>query len=232
MNRKLAWLSGYAIAMAALEAIVVVYLRTLYYPEDVRLIFPLKFMAELDFVLELGREAAAVAMILAVAALSEWERRGRVFAAFVYVFGVWDVFYYVWLKVMIGWPMSWLEWDVLFLDAMDLARALDLPGDDRASLHRLGLADAQVQRLRQLLEDSVGPLRRRLDPVHRHFFAARDSDTGDGGCGGHTRLCADNLLVVALPSWLRAHDGGNGASSMNGDRFSLLRCRRAARVDP
>ncbi len=115
MNRKLACLSGYAIAMAALEAIVVVYLRMLYYPEDVRLIFPLKFMTELDFVLELGREAATVAMILAVAALSEWERRGRVFAAFIYVFGVWEVFYYVWLKVMIGWPMSWLEWDVLFL---------------------------------------------------------------------------------------------------------------------
>ena len=115
MNRKLAWLSVYAIAMAALEAIVVVYLRKLYYPEDVRLIFPLKFIAELDFVLELGREAATVAMILAVATLSERERRGRVFGAFVYVFGLWDVFYYVWLKVMIGWPMSWLEWDVLFL---------------------------------------------------------------------------------------------------------------------
>ena len=115
MRRKLVVLSGYAIAMAALEAIVAVYLRMLYYPEDVRLIFPLKFMAELNFALELGREAATVAMILAVAALSEWERRGRFFAAFVYVFGVWDVFYYVWLKVMIGWPTSWLDWDVLFL---------------------------------------------------------------------------------------------------------------------
>jgi len=37
-------------------------------------------MAELDFVLELGREAATIAMILAVSALSERERGWRVFA--------------------------------------------------------------------------------------------------------------------------------------------------------
>ena len=34
---------------------------------------------------------------------------------FLFVFGVWDIFYYVWLKVLIGWPVSWLEWDILFL---------------------------------------------------------------------------------------------------------------------
>ena len=31
------------------------------------------------------------------------------------MFGVWDLFYYLWLKVLIGWPRTWLEWDVLFL---------------------------------------------------------------------------------------------------------------------
>ena len=31
------------------------------------------------------------------------------------MFGVWDLFYNVWLKVLIDWPQSWLEWDVLFL---------------------------------------------------------------------------------------------------------------------
>ena len=29
--------------------------------------------------------------------------------------GFWDICYYIWLKVTIGWPTSWLEWDVLFL---------------------------------------------------------------------------------------------------------------------
>ena len=37
------------------------------------------------------------------------------FAAFVFVFGVWDIFYYVWLKILMNWPQSWWEWDVLFL---------------------------------------------------------------------------------------------------------------------
>jgi hypothetical protein len=50
-------------------------------------------------------------MILTVVAV----RTSRTFAAFVFVFGVWDLFYYLWLRVLMGWPRSWLEWDVLFL---------------------------------------------------------------------------------------------------------------------
>jgi len=30
-------------------------------------------------------------------------------------FGVWDIFYYAWLKVMYGWPRSPFDWDILFL---------------------------------------------------------------------------------------------------------------------
>ena len=30
-------------------------------------------------------------------------------------FGMWDIFYYVFLRVMSGWPRSLLDWDVLFL---------------------------------------------------------------------------------------------------------------------
>jgi hypothetical protein len=30
-------------------------------------------------------------------------------------FGAWDIFYYVWLKVFLGWPPSLLTWDILFL---------------------------------------------------------------------------------------------------------------------
>jgi hypothetical protein len=28
---------------------------------------------------------------------------------------VWDLFYYVWLRLLLGWPPSLLTWDVLFL---------------------------------------------------------------------------------------------------------------------
>ena len=41
-------------------------------------------------------------------------RRQRLAYALV-AFGVWDIFYYVWLKVLTGWPHSLLDWDVLFL---------------------------------------------------------------------------------------------------------------------
>jgi hypothetical protein len=36
-------------------------------------------------------------------------------AAFAVVFGLWDIFFYVFLKVMIDWPASLFTWDILFL---------------------------------------------------------------------------------------------------------------------
>lgn len=108
------WLTLFAIAMAHTEAALVVHLRSLYYPENPVTIFPLQILSQRDLGIELVREAATLIMILSVAALAE---RGyvRVFAAFLYVFGWWDLAYYAWLKQMIGWPTDWLEWDVLFL---------------------------------------------------------------------------------------------------------------------
>ncbi len=100
--------------MAMVEAAVVIHLRGLYYPQDRLAIFPLQMLSDADLWLELAREAATLVMLFAVAALTE---RGavRVFAAFVYVFGLWDLCYYLWLKLFLGWPVSWSEWDVLFL---------------------------------------------------------------------------------------------------------------------
>ena len=37
------------------------------------------------------------------------------FAYFLYIFAVWDIFYYVFLKITVNWPSSILTWDVLFL---------------------------------------------------------------------------------------------------------------------
>jgi hypothetical protein len=110
----LLWLAAYAVAMALVEAAIVVHLRHVYYLENPRALFPLQLLSADDLALELAREAATVIMILAVAVLAA--RSGmRRFAAFVYVFGLWDLFYYFWLKVYLGWPTQWLEWDILFL---------------------------------------------------------------------------------------------------------------------
>ncbi len=63
---------------------------------------------------ELGRELSTIVMLAAVACIAAkrfWER----FGYFLVIFGVWDIFYYVWLKVTIGWPSSLFDWDILFL---------------------------------------------------------------------------------------------------------------------
>lgn len=110
--RTLLWVAFFGIAMAVVEAAIVVYLRKLYYPEGFS--FPLKLIDVTTFVIELTREAATVVMLCAVGALAGrrfWER----FAYFLVAFGVWDIAYYIWLKVFLGWPSSLLDWDILFL---------------------------------------------------------------------------------------------------------------------
>ncbi|MCK5361057.1 MAG: hypothetical protein KAJ95_10550, partial [Gammaproteobacteria bacterium] len=104
----------FTIGMAQVEASLVVHLRSIYYPGNPLEIFPLNLLTHRDFAIEVARELATVVMILSVALLTA---RGfiRVFATFVFIFGLWDLFYYFWLKIMIGWPVSWFEWDVLYL---------------------------------------------------------------------------------------------------------------------
>lgn len=115
MKRTLFWLAIFAIAMAYLEAAIVVYLRELYYPGNILKLFPPKLFTNFDLTVELGREAATVVMMYSIARLVNVKNATRTFAAFVFLFGVWDLFYYIWLKVLIGWPVAWLEWDILFL---------------------------------------------------------------------------------------------------------------------
>ena len=116
-------------------------MRHLYYANNPLEIFPLQFLDSYDTVLELSREAATVSMILTVALLADRSSRTRTFAAFVFVFGVWDLFYYFWLKVLMGWPRSWLEWDVLFLIPSVWLGPVDLSRDDLVAVHCLGILD-------------------------------------------------------------------------------------------
>jgi len=98
--------------MALVEAVVVIYLRALYYPEGFS--FPLKIITTKHFIFEIVREAATILMLISVGALIGkrfWEK----FAYFLIFFGFWDIFYYIWLKIAIGWPLSLLDWDILFL---------------------------------------------------------------------------------------------------------------------
>ena len=109
---KWIWISLYAVAMGYLEASVVIYLRAIYYPEGFD--FPLKVMDHRLAVTEIYREAATIIMILAVGILMSRQRLQR-FAWFLVVFGIWDIAYYAFLKLLIGWPGSVLTFDILFL---------------------------------------------------------------------------------------------------------------------
>jgi len=112
MRNKVLLLVVFALAMGYLEAAVVVYLRAIFYPEGFG--FPIRNMDLHLAAVELGREGATIVMLLAAAFIAEATRRGRL-ACFMLLFGVWDLAYYVFLRVTLSWPESLLTWDLLFL---------------------------------------------------------------------------------------------------------------------
>ena len=103
----------YAAAMAWVESAVVFYLRTMIGRVELYQADPLPVIGGFAAV-ELPRELATLVMLLAVGCLAGRTRRARLGYAAI-AFGVWDIFYYVFLKVICGWPHSWLDWDILFL---------------------------------------------------------------------------------------------------------------------
>ena len=111
-SRRTVWLVLFAVAMGFLEAAVVVYLRELYYPDGFR--FPLALLPDRIAWTELGRELTTLIMLLAIAMIAGRNRLDRFFV-FGFLFGVWDIVYYVGLWLFLGWPESLFTWDVLFL---------------------------------------------------------------------------------------------------------------------
>jgi hypothetical protein len=106
------WLIAFSIAMGFLETAVVIYLRLLYYPQGFG--FPLVVLSYDVGLVEIFREAATIIMLLGVGVLTGSNPRQR-FAFFLMSFAIWDLFYYVFLKVFLDWPASWFTWDILFL---------------------------------------------------------------------------------------------------------------------
>jgi hypothetical protein len=102
----------FAISMGFLEAIVVVYIRELYYPDGFR--FPLKELPPRLIMIEWVREISTLLMLGSVAWLTGKNFVKRL-SAFLFLFGIWDILYYIGLKIFIGWPETLLTWDILFL---------------------------------------------------------------------------------------------------------------------
>jgi hypothetical protein len=104
---------SFAIAMAWVEAASVFYIRALVDRIEPYQADPLPIHGSLGNV-ELWREAATLVMIATVGMLAgrTWQRRAG-YAAL--AFGAWDIFYYVFLRLISGWPRTLLDWDILFL---------------------------------------------------------------------------------------------------------------------
>ncbi len=105
----------FAIAMAYLEAAVVVYLQRAVDMTPAQL-FPLQrsdAMGNLAAI-EVGREAATLVMLATIGLLAGTRAVDRLAWTSV-AFGVWDIFYYAFLWIFLGWPGALADWDVLFL---------------------------------------------------------------------------------------------------------------------
>jgi hypothetical protein len=131
LKTKLISLILFAVAFGYLEAAVVIYLRAIYEPIRAELypdrpagaLFPAITLDDLKsrgweserrLYVELGRELSTLVMLATVAWVAC--RSGREWIAlFALMFGVWDVFFYLFLYLLIGWPASLGEWDMLFL---------------------------------------------------------------------------------------------------------------------
>ncbi len=115
--KRFVTLAFFGIAFAYIESAVVVYLRAIFYPDGFN--FPIADFRTLTgfgryLLTEVGREAATLVFMFTASYMLGRNLRRR-FAYFITIFAVWDIFYYVWLKVLIGWPASILDWDILFL---------------------------------------------------------------------------------------------------------------------
>jgi len=131
LRRTVVALVLFGISFGYVEAAVVIYLRALYEPLRQLLtpgrapgdLFPLldrdRMVAAAPETarllnVEVIREAATILM-LAAAAMLVCGERSLWLPAFSVAFGVWDISFYLFLKLWIGWPASLLTWDILFL---------------------------------------------------------------------------------------------------------------------
>ncbi len=119
MNKQsfhtLLWVIIINIAFAVVEADIVMYLRFLYYPSGFT--FPMPAPTEGYMTMagtEMLRETATIVMLVSIGILAG-KKRWEKFAYFMISFGVWDIMFYVWLAVQINWPVTILDWDILFL---------------------------------------------------------------------------------------------------------------------
>ena len=116
--RRWIWVMVFGITFAWVESSVVVYLREIYFGGGFS--FPIaagwqegRFVTDHLMNIEFGREIATILMLVAVGCAAGKSPLQK-FCFFMIGFGIWDIFYYIWLRVMVGWPEGLMTWDLLF----------------------------------------------------------------------------------------------------------------------
>jgi hypothetical protein len=106
----------FALAFGWIEAAVVIYLREVsrgdvsVVPDQFLLVSVPAHLVPVEVV----REACTLLLLAAVASLAGRHWRDRV-GGFLLAFGIWDLAYYGVLRLVLGWPDSLANWDILFL---------------------------------------------------------------------------------------------------------------------
>ena len=103
----------FAAGMAWVEAACVYYLRAMVDRLEPYQANPLPMHGVLGPV-ELVREAASLVMLLTVGGIAGRTRTTRLGYTAI-AFGIWDICYYLFLKIICDWPKSLFDWDILFL---------------------------------------------------------------------------------------------------------------------
>lgn len=155
-RRAAAGLLLFGVSFGYVEAAVVVYLRAVYDPVRRQIhperqageLFPLITSGQFEQTapeksrlvgVEVMREAATMVMLAAVALVATAARQPWL-PCFAIAFGTWDFFYYVFLRVLEGWPASLLTWDILFLIPLPWVAPVLAPGIVAVTIVGCGLA--------------------------------------------------------------------------------------------
>lgn len=131
INQKLVYLISFSLAFAFVESAVVVYLRRfvgegfLLSKDSYQVLLNLWAIAfvlphelilkdNLTNTIEIWREFSTMVMLLSVAFLAGKNVKQRV-GAFLISFSIWDIFYYIFLYLLLGWPKGLFDMDIYFL---------------------------------------------------------------------------------------------------------------------
>ena len=120
----------FGIGFGFVEAVVVVDLRAILSPaagwssplsaDELFPMIPLERLEEADpaaarlMRIEVAREAATLILLMGVG-LAAGRTFLQRFSSFLVAFAIWDLSYYLFLSVLLGWPKSVWTWDILFL---------------------------------------------------------------------------------------------------------------------